>query len=709
MQIIEVKNNLVKISYDTNQDNIVLSGFLVIKDENSSFVSQVMHLEANSKGNFAILKLLLNFDSQGFVTNYNGSIPSINSIVLAVKTEEILEILPPTNPIVFGELAQQNTLLALDRTIFEEKLLVCLESADNKKLFAKNISEQLKGGGRRVLIIDNSGEFSGKKVIAGENFKLPLNYDTINFIYERGLDDVKAQTKALIQEVFLEVQNYVKTLPDKFIPFNLFKTVVDEQYEALNLVELILLKNKLLKYYEAGIFAQHKNDFETLKLSLQTQEVTVFDLSRVEEKVQREMISYAYSLIKNLNQETYVFANVANHNSDKKLLKQVFTTEKAYSTLICSYAYKYLTELKQLSRNLILFAPIQQQTDFASYNAFLSKLGADEFVVYGKSTRHLPFIAKLSSPEPEAPVSVAPVEAEPVKAAEIMQELLDEQIKKDVDEIFIAPRSEKPSLVEITEQSAGEPIFEEPVYTEPVIQETPFEVEIVDNQADEDIFEDSLTEDDLDFIDALNIAPEQPEEIVEEPQEEIYDIPQEDSQDIIFEEEEIEGLTEQDAIFDEIEEETSQEQFIVPLQEITEENFSKTIQEDFYEEVFPDEEDNGVNQEETQEELQEESFEFEEEEEVQESIQEEPPSIDILPASIASSPILPIYSAQIEPKEEASADDFIQGDIVFHPKYGKGTVEKLINYGTKTLCSINFDNVGRRLLDPSIADIKKAT
>lgn len=698
MQIIEVKNNLVKISYDTNQDNIVLSGFLVIKDENSSFVSQVMHLEANSKGNFAILKLLLNFDSQGFVTNYNGSIPSINSIVLAVKTEEILEILPPTNPIVFGELAQQDTLLSLDRSIFEEKLLVCVENDDNKKIFAQNISEQLKGGGRRVLIIDNSGEFKGettrKKVVAGENFKLPLNYDTINFIYERGLDDVKAQTKALIQEVFLEVQNYVKTLPDKFIPFNLFKTVVDEQYEALNLVELILLKNKLLKYYEAGIFAQHKNDFETLKLSLQTQEVTVFDISRVEEKVQREMISYAYSLIKNLNQETYVIANVANHNSDKKLLKQVFTTEKAYSTLICSYSYKYLTELKQLSRNLILFAPIQQQTDFASYNAFLSKLGADEFVVYGKSTRHLPFIAKLSSPEPEITVSVAPAEAEPLKAAEIMQELLDEQIKKDVDEIFIAPRSEKPPVVESIEQSAGEPVFEEPVYTEPVIQETPFEVEIVDNQADEDIFEDSLTEDDLDFIDALNIAPEPSEEIVEE------------SQEIIFEEEEeIEGLTQQDAIFDEIEEETSQEQFTAPLQEITEENFSKTIQEDFYEEVFPDEEDNVVNQEETQEE----SFEFEEEEEVQEPIQEEPPSVDILPASIASSPILPIYSAQIEPKEEASADDFIQGDIVFHPKYGKGTVEKLINYGTKTLCSINFDNVGRRLLDPSIADIKKAT
>ena len=54
------------------------------------------------------------------------------------------------------------------------------------------------------------------------------------------------------------------------------------------------------------------------------------------------------------------------------------------------------------------------------------------------------------------------------------------------------------------------------------------------------------------------------------------------------------------------------------------------------------------------------------------------------------------------------SDEIEQGDTVVHAKYGNGVVEKMIKYGTKTLFSINFDNVGRRLLDPTLTEIKKA-
>ena len=53
------------------------------------------------------------------------------------------------------------------------------------------------------------------------------------------------------------------------------------------------------------------------------------------------------------------------------------------------------------------------------------------------------------------------------------------------------------------------------------------------------------------------------------------------------------------------------------------------------------------------------------------------------------------------------SDDLEQGDTVVHTKYGNGVVEKMIKYGSKTLYSINFDNVGRRLLDPTLTEIKK--
>ena len=64
---------------------------------------------------------------------------------------------------------------------------------------------------------------------------------------------------------------------------------------------------------------------------------------------------------------------------------------------------------------------------------------------------------------------------------------------------------------------------------------------------------------------------------------------------------------------------------------------------------------------------------------------------------------LPIY----ESETIASTSDFAQGDTVKHPKYGNGVIEKLIKYGNKTLCSITFENVGKRLLDPSISEIEK--
>ena len=47
-----------------------------------------------------------------------------------------------------------------------------------------------------------------------------------------------------------------------------------------------------------------------------------------------------------------------------------------------------------------------------------------------------------------------------------------------------------------------------------------------------------------------------------------------------------------------------------------------------------------------------------------------------------------------------------EGNVVYHEKYGRGVVEQIISYGKKTLCSIQFDNVGRRLLDPKLADLK---
>lgn len=624
MQIIEVKNNLVKISYNASQENLILSGFVVIKDQMQSFIAQVIHLEADYSGNFAILKLLFNFDDNGVITNYNGSIPDSKCPVEIVDSQDLLGLLPITSPIFMGELAQQKTNLNLDITMFEQKTLVCSEREEESSFLIKNFASQLASAGKKVLIFDLSGGFDSdfvqNKIKAGQNFKLPLNYETINFIYEKGLDDAKAETKALIQDIFLEVQNYIKTLGEKFIPFDTFKNVVDSQYEETNLVELVLLKNKLLKYYESGVFAQEKDEFNALKMALKGKGATLLDLSEMEPEIQREIMSYAYSLIEEANGqgETYVILNLDNSNSDKKLLKQIFTSKHAYSIPFCQYSFKYLKELKQLSKNLILFAPIQQQSDFAGYNVFLSKLNASEFVVYGQATKHLPLIVKLTEiPEAliEEPSGVAQEQVSPQMNE---QDLLDEQIRRDVDAIYTAPKSEQ-GFEQEGEQ--GEASYQ--------------------SDFSEDYSED-LTEEDLDFIDDLNIL-EQP----------------------------MEYLNSEDEVVAEPEFDFNMQQ------EIQDENLEQVFEQESFEDT-----DNSDNFLDSLSEVQEE---------------------EIIPVSTAAS--IPVYSADIEPV--AQSDEILQGDLVMHAKYGKGTVEKLISYGNKTLCSINFDNVGRRLLDPSLAEIKK--
>ncbi len=648
MQIFEVKNNLVKVNYDIEREKIFLAGFAVVKNIAQSFIGQIIHLEANIHGNFAIIKLLFTFDSQGVISNYNGAIPDVKSFVETINSQELLELLPVQNPILLGELAQQNVKLNLDRNFLENKTLVCCENQEDIEILIYNLSAQLAANNKKVLIFDLNGsiDFSDicnlshpsvtTKIIASENFKLPLNYETINFIYN-GLDDAAAETKALIQEVFLEVQNYVKTLPEKFIPFETFKNVVDQQYEEVDIVELLLLKNRLLKYHEEGIFAQSKEEFDSLKNSLNSFDPTIINLSRVDEQIQREVIAYTYSILSQLKNEVYAFVHLNDMNSNKKLLKQIFTSQNVYSTVICPYSFKYLNELKQLSKNLIFFTPIQQQNDFAIYNNFLNKLNPHEFIIYGKSTQNMPMIVKLEKNIKEVLLTVSQ------KTSEISQEeLLDQEIKKDVDEIFMPPKKNK--------------------------------IDSLDESQEE------FSEEDLDFIDDIGLEELEQNVLSQEENEEMPDIS---------------NMNESIQIDDKF-------TMNPPFEEISENTVMDIEQSSDEEEIVQEEE---IQTQEFLYDNEEENKSFSDVLNEQEIPKQEPPAVDILPANLSSTPIVPVYSADIEPQVES--DHVEQGDIIMHPKYGKGTVEKLISYGSKTLCSINFDNVGRRLLDPNLSELKK--
>lgn len=63
---------------------------------------------------------------------------------------------------------------------------------------------------------------------------------------------------------------------------------------------------------------------------------------------------------------------------------------------------------------------------------------------------------------------------------------------------------------------------------------------------------------------------------------------------------------------------------------------------------------------------------------------------------------LPIFKEELE----KSSQTYEIGSTIYHKTYGKGEIIKLISYEDRQLLQIEFENAGKKLLDPRVADIK---
>lgn len=764
MQVLEIKNNLVKIAYDVN-DNLALSSFVIIEDTNTPYVAQVVNVKADKLTNFAIVKLLFTFNEEGILKNYNGTIPSLKSTVSILPSKELLDIIPIENNLIMGELAQQNVTLNVDKTILDNNLLVCSDNVENTNILLKNITKQID---EKIVIFDTDGLFDAEnKIIFGKDFKLPLNYDTINFIYENELDDVDATSRAVIQDIFIEVQEYTKNLPEGYLPFETFINVVDQQYKETQIPQLVLLKNKLIKYRDLNAFAETLKDVLSLSIAIDKSKVTIIDISDMAPVLQKEIMSYTYGVMKGINETIYSFVKVDNANSSKRLLKTFLSRDGIYTTIICRHEYKYLPELKSAAQNLILFTPQTLQHDFAAYNTFLNKLNTDEFIIYGAHTQNIPLIVELDELEletqndddetesekdieeiPSSNVVPMPAPVQNTAPQENVTETPEPEIQEE--ETFKAPEVEYPDLgfdnetpssneaptvdfseeetLNITEEQPEENFtqielpetFEEPEIEE-VQQEEPeediqenFDNEISQEPIEEEVFmpetdipQVEINEDlsEQAIIEDSNIS-ETPAEYTSQATEEqapIYNIL--DDNEIDYQDAEPEVLPLEPEIDYSVEDIDIEENYQEPQpydeNEAMIEQAAKDVDKLIYEKL-PNEDVTLDDLSDLQsDELTEDDLNL---------IGDLASDNGITPApeleyNEEQPPVVPIYNAEdIEPQEQQSLEP---GDRVSSPKYGEGVVEKMIKYGNKMLCSIEFPNIGRRLLDPAMTEIKK--
>lgn len=676
MKILEIKNSLVKISYEV-EDNLALSGFAIIEDSNTPYVAQVVNLKAENGKNFAVLKLLFTFNTDGVLKNYNGTIPSLEATITKLPSEELLSILPMTHPIYLGLLAQQEVPFKLDSSVLESNLLICSNNVDNTSKLLSNILPQMVEEGKKVVLLDVNGDFSSEEnFIFGKNFKLPLNSQFLDYIFENDLEGVEPVSKAVIQDIFKEVQDYMENLPQGYLPIDLFINVVDQQYKETGIAELVLLKNKLLKYQESNIFAAGNDDINMFRNKVAHSDSLIVDISNVDVPLQKLLIPHLFDCVSTVNADTFVLVTMNNDVADKRLLRKTLEFKNIYTTIICGHEFKYLPDLKQIIQNLILFAPQTLQHDFANYNTFLNKLNVEEFVVYGPATQNMPFI-----------VQVKPYE-------ELIE--LDKQMEEEPQEVVETAEPEEPEVISYEEPAIIDVEPEEPTITEP--EEEPEVVEFTEAPEFESESEDVELppfQDEQSFLSDVDETSTFEQEALED-RETLEEQVAKDVDAALYRKFEEESLeTENDVnpeiLLDEEEPELSDSDldFIqsMPMEDNTQEVYSS-------EEFLQEEEQPSV-------------------EELEASVLDEGAieelEVDSTPDFIDEdaddeSQIVPIYTPE-EINESNDAPLFESGDVVTHPKYGQGVVEKMINYGNKTLCSISFVNIGRRLLDPNLSEL----
>lgn len=702
----------VKIAFELPQENIKIGDFVKVHDNKSGIIAQIINVKTDEKSsaNYAegiILKTLLNNNQW---SEWQGNLPARGFSCQKVSSAEFTDNTAGkeiSSPVNIGYLISNNKPFDVSIDKISHPLVILGDTNSIKKKTIEKLAQELSNQNKKCVIFDFKGDFSTlsreSKLIAGKNFKLPLNSDGIQSLYEKTLNAIPAKTKAVIEDVLMHVQDYADKSDLGFVPFASFKGVVENEYKNSNVGELVLLKNQLSKLEKQGVYGNTKSEINAFKNIIKKENIITIDLSVMPELWHTEILNYVINTGIQENQEFILFIEAEDEFSDSKLIDKILSLKnksKITPFISTSYQNQNIHKLVSYAENILFFAP-KFAFNLVSFKEYLELLSVNNAVFYGTASSEIPVFLNI--------------ETELAYSEEI-------EIYEPQQQVYPIPdfaqflSVQQPSLYQsfeplqdnIVEETEEEPVIEREVFTE---------VEEVNEEPDPNIV--FQTNELLDFEsntveDKSDIAFEMVDTI--EP---------------VFEQIEEEETVEQDEEFEEFEEYSlySEEEIEEPyeqIEEIIEEpQFVEQPFEEEYEEINPYELDDNFEDVELIEE--EETVEQDEEPSLTESsndyddeitsdvdtlytggkkttASQQVESVIIEEEEVADE--IPVFAVETESFEEET--DFVEGEKVDHDKYGTGTIKKIINYGNKKLLSIQFEGVGRRLLDPQLAVIRKA-
>lgn len=497
MQLLSVLNNTLKISYNPQDCDLFIGDMLeFVMPNNNGVVAQVFKLEMDETSNIAHLRIFFTIKEGNWI-KWVGNIPPKSSDIKKIAEEEVLELFSQysENSVAVGFLPQYGRNFRV-KTDNLEKTFLLFDNDQNKVDIFENFRKEFAKKGQSFVIFDFKGDFKEAKIPtikAIKDFKIPLNIDTLLSMYEKNFQYSSVEMKLLFDDVISQIKVFFQKSDEIFVPFNIFKSVVDNASPS---IELSLLRNILEKYKEKELFANLKSDFSKMKNIFQKSTAYIVDMSCVPQEWQKDYILFVLECL----DKSFVLLEDNKIFKSSKDIDQVFEKNKTLKFITAvNYSSDLLGEFVKRAHNLILAQPNKRINYFPNLVEYLSLLSQEEFIYQGEQSKNIPIMLQPAVEKEDKKTLLKPESKPAVQSKEKKEEVVFEKIKPQKVEPVIQPKEE---------------------LLEPI-------------QSDEDMIEfEEISLDDLDSLEDIeelsaNYTYDEPDEIQEYEEIEFFEEPQE--------------------------------------------------------------------------------------------------------------------------------------------------------------------------------------
>ena len=765
MQVANALNNSIRILFNPKLEAFKLFDFLIVKSDDDKYLAQIIAIyddKFDSSQNVAKIRLFYKITKNNEVMPYDNFTPNKECEIIKIKQEEIEDFInQDKKTFAFATNVKSSCALNVQYDFFNNNPVILADKIESFCPISINLAKNLSSQ-KHIIIIDSTGVLEyqdAKKIKASDDFRIPLNYTTLDFIFDRCLKDASLEFQAIAGDILNEIKKFAKRQENEFIPFNAFDKVLIEQYSATPFSELKLLLTRLKRYQVDDMFARSKKDKEGLVKTVEKNPVTIIDLSGLEMFWQKAYLEY---IVDELQDEIYLTFRVNDENCDVDLINKIYNKKKNIKFIPnVSYSYKKLPSLIQYCKNYLLLPSLYQRTDFLDANFALSNLISDGCILFGENTDNFIYQAKeyeieiqekrknyrkiaLSLVDEEEKTKqnlgekgdyFEQKQQEKQKVSDslrLMEELKDfeyeqknSELQKEVNQNFeneiqdISPETQKQPESKDVFQPIEDLSKQNSNKTTPKEAKDEFQELLSPENKNENLVEtNSKIQNESQKQNNEAQKQEQPTVINELPdennkqntaQEKVENTPEEplqfaDSAQTSKEETQNVDLSDEELDFFEMAKENNES--LIKETENNDSGDSDTLKIEGLNELSDNQE---IDLESVANNSMDESF----DQIINTKVDENSQTISMDDGAyidennlnnMQPKENLPIFKEEI--KDKKSSQTYSAGNVIIHKKYGRGTIVKTIKYDERQLLQIEFEESGKKLLDPKVADIR---